>query len=181
MTLVDAHGGKQLTPEGQAAVCHAKHLVLTFGFVHSVAATEAGGSAMHLIGAAATMSGVHVETIRYYERAGIVPRAARTVSGRRRYTEEDIARLRFVRRCRDLGFSIPDIRTLLGLAEDSEPPLASTKILGERHLERIRRKIDELRELEHAITELIEHRDVARAPFPLLDRLFTEGASPARK
>ena len=118
---------------------------------------------------------------RYYERAGIVPRAARTASGGRRYSDEDIARLRFVRRCRDLGFTIADIRTLLGLAEDNEPPLASTKILGERHLERIRRKMGELRELEHAITELIEHRDVARAPFPLLDRLFTEGASPARK
>ena len=136
---------------------------------------------MHSIGAAAALSGVHVETIRYYERTGIVPRAARTASGRRRYIEEDIARLRFVRRCRDLGFTIPDIRTLPGLAADSEPPLASTKILGERHLERIRRKMGELRELEHVITELIEHRDAARAPFPLFDRLFTEGASPARK
>ena len=89
--------------------------------------------------------------------------------------------MRFVRRCRDLGFSIPDIRTLLGLASGSGQPFAHTKTLGERHLERIRRKIGELRELEHAITKLIEHCDAAKAPFPLLDRLFTEGALPARK
>ena len=136
---------------------------------------------MHLIGAAATMSGVHVETIRYYEREGIVPRAARTPSGRRRYTDQDIARLRLVRRCRDLGFSIPDIRMLLGLAAGGESPCANAKTVGERHLVKIRRKIGELRELERAVTKLVEHCDATRDPCPMLDRLFTEGASPARK
>ena len=66
---------------------------------------------MHPIGAASTMSGVNIETIRYYEREGIVPRTARTAAGHRVYGDADIARLRFVKRCRDLGFPIPDICT----------------------------------------------------------------------
>src|SRR3546814_10034854 len=68
---------------------------------------------MHSIGEAARQSGVTVETIRYYERERIVPPPDRSASGRRLYDPAGIMRLRFVRRCRDLGLSIADIRTLL--------------------------------------------------------------------
>ena len=129
---------------------------------------------MHPIGDAARLSGVNIETIRYYEREGIVPRAARTPSGRRIYGDDDIARLRFIRRCRDLGFSIPDIRTLLGLSAGSEVPCAEVKALGERHLRDVRRKLEDLGELERALAELVKQCDAGRTDCPMLARLLTD-------
>ena len=129
---------------------------------------------MRSIGAASTMSGVNIETIRYYEREGIVPRADRTPSGRRLYGDADIARLRFVKRCRDLGFPIPDIRTLLDLSAGNGAPCANVKVLGERHLRGVRRKLDELGKLEHALAELVRRCDAGRTDCPMLERLLAD-------
>lgn len=129
---------------------------------------------MRSIGAASTMSGVNIETIRYYEREGIVPRADRTPSGRRLYGDADIARLRFVKRCRDLGFPIPDIRTLLDLSAGNGAPCANVKALGERHLRGVRRKLDELGKLEHALAELVRRCDAGRTDCPMLERLLAD-------
>ena len=129
---------------------------------------------MHPIGAASAMSGVNIETIRYYEREGIVPPAARTPSGRRVYGDADIARLRFVKRCRDLGFPIPDIRTLFGLSAGSDAPCADAKALGERHLRGVRQKLEDLGRLERALAELVERCDASRADCPMLNRLYAE-------
>ena len=129
---------------------------------------------MHPIGAAARLSGVNIETIRYYEREGIVPPAARTPSGRRIYDGEDIARLRFVRRCRDLGFSISDIRTLLELSAGGETLCADVKALGERHLRDVRRKLDDLGKLERALAELVKQCDTGQTDCPMLVRLLTD-------
>ncbi|CAN0602133.1 unnamed protein product, partial [Ectocarpus sp. 12 AP-2014] len=73
------------------------------------------------IGKASELSGVGIETIRYYEREGITPRPARTAAGRRDYDTHIVSRLRFVKRCRELGFSISDIRTLLDLSHSDTP------------------------------------------------------------
>ena len=127
---------------------------------------------MHPIGAAARLSGVNIETIRYYEREGIVPRAARTPAGRRIYDSDDIARLRFIRRCRDLGFSVPDIRTLLELSAGSEAPCADVKALGEQHLRGVRRKLDDLGKLERALAELVKQCDAGQTDCPMLARLL---------
>ncbi len=129
---------------------------------------------MHPIGAASAMSGVNIETIRYYEREGIVPRAERTASGRRLYGDADIARLRFVRRCRELGFSIPDIRTLLDLSAGSDAPCVEVKALGERHLDGVRRRLDELGKLERALSELVRRCDAGRTDCPMLERLLKD-------
>ena len=129
---------------------------------------------MQPIGAASTMSGVNIETIRYYEREGIVPRTARTPAGHRVYGDADIARLRFVKRCRDLGFPIPDIRTLLDLSAGSDAPCADVKALGERHLHGVRRKLEELGRLERALVELVERCDAGRTDCPMLNRLYAE-------
>ena len=129
---------------------------------------------MQPIGAASTMSGVNIETIRYYEREGIVPRAARTAAGHRVYGDADIARLRFVKRCRDLGFPIPDIRTLIDLSAGSDAPCADVKALGERHLHGVRRKLEELGRLERALVELVERCDAGRTDCPMLNRLYAE-------
>lgn len=124
------------------------------------------------IGAAASMSGVSIETIRYYERTGVVPRAARTQSGRRIYDEEGIARLRFVKRCRMLGFSIPDTRALLRLAEDGEAPCSEVKALGARHLSDIRSKIEHLSVLARALAALLDRCEDGRVDCPMLGCLL---------
>ena len=129
---------------------------------------------MHPIGVASAMSGVNIETIRYYEREGVVPRAPRTPTGRRLYGDEDIARLRFVKRCRDLGFSIPDIRTLLDLSAGNDAPCADVKALGERHLRGVRRKLDELGNLERALAELVKRCDAGRIDCSMLKRLLAD-------
>ena len=136
---------------------------------------------MHSIGAASAMSGVNIETIRYYEREGIVPRPARTPAGRRVYGDGEIARLRFVRRCRDLGFPIPDIRTLLDLSAGSDAPCADVKALGERHLRGVRRKLDELGRLERALAELVERCEAGRTDCPMLNRLYADPGSPPQR
>ena len=114
------------------------------------------------------MSGVNIETIRYYERTGIVPRPARTASGRRTYRTEDIMRLRFIWRCRNLGFSIPDTRALLQLAENSEVPCSEVRDLAAQLLSDVRRKIELLHRVEQALAELLERSEDGRAGCPML-------------
>ncbi len=126
------------------------------------------------------MSGVCIETIRYYERTGVVPRAARTQSGRRIYDAEDIARLRFVKRCRMLGFSIPDIRALLRLTEDGDAPCAKVKALGVQHLSDIRSKIDHLNVLARTLAGLLERCEDGQTECPILDCLLFHPNPPTR-
>ena len=120
---------------------------------------------MIAIGEAARQSGVAIETIRYYERAGIVPKPGRGANGRRAYTPEDVARLRFVRRCRDLGFSMAEARALLRLEEgDCE----SVCVLTEMHLDKVRRKIAALQALEEELMALTERCTLGAARCPML-------------
>ena len=126
---------------------------------------------MFAIGEASRQSGVGIETIRYYEREGIVPKAERTASGRRVYKRDAIGRLRFIRRCRDHGFSIADSRTLLALAKESDSACGTAKKVGTRHLNEVRRKIAELQQLEQALEELAANCVNGRVYCPMLDVL----------
>lgn len=123
---------------------------------------------MYAIGKASRLSGVGIEAIRYYEREGVIPRAERTSSGRRRYSEQDVARLRFLRKCRDLGFSLPDAQALLQLSASGAADCASASGLGRRHLDSVRRKIAELRELERALDELMINCAAGNTECPML-------------
>jgi MerR family mercuric resistance operon transcriptional regulator len=114
---------------------------------------------MASIGEAARESGVAVETIRYYERVGVVPGPQRSGTGRRVYSEGEIARLRLIKHCRDLGFSLVDSRALLALSETSVTPCAEVKAIAEGHLAEVQRKIRDLRGLENALADLV--RDCA--------------------
>ena len=133
---------------------------------------------MQSIGAASAMSGVSVDTIRYYERTGVVPRPDRTASGRRTYGADDIARLRFVRRCRSLGFPIPDIRSLLDLAQTSEAPCPETVALGRRHLAEVRRKVDQLAGIERALADMLDRCHGNDGACLFLEELFDEAGAP---
>ncbi len=107
------------------------------------------------IGDAAAASGCHLETIRYYERIGLLPRNVRRTNGYRDYTAEDVQRMRFVTRGRDLGFSLDDIRSLLRLTVDSSMSCAEADRVARRHLADVRTRIAELgrmaQELERTI------------------------------
>ncbi len=126
------------------------------------------------IGEAARRSGVTIETIRYYEREGIVPVAERSANGRRRYGMDAVARLRFVKRCRDLGFSISEVKTLLSLAADNGANCARVRSIGEDHLGDVRSKIADLKRLETALVELLSHCEAGRTDCPMLKELFAD-------
>ena len=109
---------------------------------------------MIAIGEAARLSGVAIETIRYYEREGVVPVPRRAANGRRVYSAKDVGRLRFIRRCRDLGFSVAEAKGLLALSERENGNCAVVKDIGTGHLNAVRSKIAELKALEAALEEL---------------------------
>lgn len=130
---------------------------------------------MTTIGRAARASGVPVETIRYYERAGVIPAPPRSGSGRRVYGESHIARLRLIRHCRDLGFSLADARVLLALSENETGNCDEVRAVAECHLAEVRRKIRDLRRLEAALAELVRDCRRGRADCPALRMLSDQG------
>ena len=94
---------------------------------------------------AAAASGCHLETIRYYERVGLLPSPERTASGYRAYTPSDIDRLRFIARGRDLGFSLEEIRSLLQLSDgDERLSCSDVDRVARAHLADVRRMASEL-------------------------------------
>ena len=126
------------------------------------------------IGHAARKSGVGIETIRYYEREGIVPKPDRTSAGRRSYRDEDIARLRFIRRCRDLGFTIPNAKSLLGLTDGSQSNCTTAGSIAENHLKEVKLKIEVLRRMEGALTDMTKKCSAKNQKCPVLDELLSD-------
>jgi len=107
------------------------------------------------ISEASAVSGCHQETIRYYERVGLVPPPRRTGNGYRAYTEDDVNRLRFISRGRELGFSLDEIRSLLRLSD--EPNLSCEEVdqLARTHLVSIRERIDELQRMAEEVDRVL--------------------------
>lgn len=127
---------------------------------------------MFAIGEAARRSGIHIETIRYYEREGIVPAPVRTAGGRRAYTETDIGLLIFVKRCRDLGFPISDIRALQALRDASDEQCGEVRTIAMHHLQDVRDRIADLQSLELSLASLVAECDGGRVECPALTELF---------
>ena len=123
----------------------------------------------------ARRTGVSAKAIRYYEDSGLLPKAERAENGYRIYGVRAVHLLRFVRRARDLGFSINDVGDLLALWADETRESAEVKALAERHLKDIERKIDELKSLRNTLRHLTErcHGD-HRPDCPILDDLAAE-------
>ena len=107
------------------------------------------------IGELAKRSSTLPETIRYYEQVALVPAPPRSPSGYRQYSPAHLERLRFLRRCRDLGFSIAEIRSLLRLAEQSDQPCGTVTELAREHLTSVQNKIADLKRLEQALHRLV--------------------------
>lgn len=130
---------------------------------------------MFTIGKASEQSGVNIETIRYYEREGIVPKPGRSTGGRRLYSTDEIAKLRFVRRCRDLGFPISIIQTFLSLTATDDRSCGEVKTLAEDHLVEINSKIENLIRLREALLSLSKNCEDGIATCPMLDALMKDG------
>ena len=132
------------------------------------------------IGEAAKASGVSTKMIRHYESVGLFPEAVRTESGYRQYTAKEVSTLRFVRQSRDLGFSIDQIRELLGLWQDRERPSRQVRALAQAHIAELDAKLQELHAMKATLEHLVHccHGD-DRPDCPIIDSLAHETAVPA--
>jgi len=107
------------------------------------------------IGEVAERSGCHPETVRYYERIGLLPAPPRTAGGYRDYRPADADRLRFISRGRELGFSLAEIRSLLGLAEDDELSCQDVDRLAREHLLDIQTRLSDLQRMASELERVI--------------------------
>ncbi|MCZ6715982.1 MAG: helix-turn-helix domain-containing protein [Gammaproteobacteria bacterium] len=125
------------------------------------------------IGALSRRTDCKIETIRYYERQGLLPEPPRSVGGHRLYKEDHLKRLTFIRRCRNLGFTMAQIRQLLGLVDEHQYSCQDIKTLTMDHVEEIREKIDHLKRLEQALLQMAAECSGESIPScPVIDALY---------
>ena len=108
------------------------------------------------IGKLASATGTKVETIRYYEQIGLLPAPARSAANYRTYEGEHLRLLSFIRRARDLGFSIDQVRELMGLADRREQSCIAVDVIANQHRDTITRKIADLTALADELDTLID-------------------------
>lgn len=132
------------------------------------------------IGQAAKASGVSAKMIRHYESVALLPAAARTEAGYRQYDDKDVHSLRFIRRSRDLGFSIDEIRDLLSLWHDKRRSSRQVKALAQVHIEDLDAKVRELMAMKATLETLVHccHGD-ERPDCPILEELARTSAPAA--
>ena len=129
------------------------------------------------IGQAAEASGVSAKMIRYYESIGLIPKALRSEAGYRHYSESDVHTLRFIRRARDLGFSVEQIGELVGLWRDRERASADVKRLALEHVEALERKAAALQAMSRTLRHLAACcQGDTRPDCPILEELAAPGA-----
>jgi MerR family transcriptional regulator, mercuric resistance operon regulatory protein len=129
------------------------------------------------IGKLSQRTSVHIETIRYYEKVGLLPAPPRSEGGHRLYGKEHVTRLVFLRRSRELGFSIEEIRALLGLMKGEKYTCGEIKAVTIQHLQTVRQKIKHLRQMEKALASLASQcAGGMTQDCPILETLFTHHA-----
>ena len=127
------------------------------------------------IGQAAGASGVSAKMIRHYEENGFIPKAGRTVAGYRIYRDADVHMLRFIRRARDLGFSLHETKNLLALWTNRRRASGDVKKMVEKHVKELDGKIQELQAMRRTLVDLARHcHGDGRPECPILDDLSGE-------
>jgi len=127
----------------------------------------------------AQRTGCNLETVRYYEKVGLLPEPPRTASGYRSYDTAHERRLRFVLRARELGFSLDEIRELLRLVGERDQPCGEARAVAAAHLDDVRGKIADLKRMERVLKDVVAQcADGTLPECPLIETLFREGARP---
>lgn len=130
------------------------------------------------IGQAAQASGVSTKMVRHYESLGLLPPVARTESGYRQYDNAAVHTLRFIRRARDLGFGMEEIRELLGLWRDRSRPSAQVKRIAQAHAADLSRRIEEMQAMKRTLEQLADCcQGNDRPECPILDDLAAADTS----
>lgn len=128
------------------------------------------------IGEISKRTHVNIETIRYYEKIGIMPHPPRNSSGYRIYSAPHLERLSFIRRSRELGFSQSEVRKLLTLVDEHQYTCAQVREMTVRQRLTVRNKIRDLRKLEQALTTMVNECAGGDIPdCPIIDTLFADG------
>lgn len=125
------------------------------------------------IGALSKLTNCNIETIRYYERIGLLTPPPRTQGGHRQYSDEDVKRLTFVRRGRELGFTLEEVRELLTLVDGGHYTCEEVKTITLAHIDDVRRKIADLRTLYKVLKYTAAECSGGNVPeCPIIDVLF---------
>lgn len=133
---------------------------------------QARAAGFHNIGEAAALSGVSAKMIRHYEQIGLIPPPNRTFANYRYYGDNDLHRLRFIKRARALGFSMAQVGTLLALWDDPQRASAEVKRVALAHAAELAQKVRELQAMQHALQHLARHCHGDQRPqCPILDDL----------
>lgn len=133
------------------------------------------------IGEAAQVSGISAKMIRYYESVGLAPRPERTNGNYRRYGADDLQRLVFIGRARDLGFSLDRVRDLLTLWSDQDRDNADVRARARAYIIELGARADELKAMIKTLRKLVRECDGdARSPHPIMGKLGVKGGRVAR-
>ncbi len=128
-------------------------------------------------GTVARLSGVSAKMVRHYESLELLARVARTDAGYRQYTEADLHALRFIKRSRDLGFSMAEIAELLGLWHNRRRASASVKRIAQKHVDDLAQRIEAMQAMQRSLSPLLQHcHGDARPDCPILDDLAGQPA-----
>jgi len=128
------------------------------------------------IGQLASQAKCKVETVHYYEKSGLMPKPPRTSGGHRIYVLSHMKRLNFIRRCRELGFSIEKIKQLLRYIDEPDHFCGEVKVMSVQHVEEIQQKIDDLENLKQALKEMVsrcKENSNSIDDCPIIDSLYT--------
>jgi Hg(II)-responsive transcriptional regulator len=126
------------------------------------------------VGALANNAGVNVETVRYYEKIGLMPKPKRKESRYRVYDESDLARLKFIFRAKQLGFTLKEIKELLELRIESKATFGYIKNLSSRKIEDIEQRINDLQNIKKVLTKLIHqcvNEELSSEECPILEAI----------
>lgn len=129
------------------------------------------------IGMLATQTKTNVPTIRYYEEIGLLPHAERGSNGHRYYRDADLRRVAFIKRCRDFGFPIEQVRELVKLFEDGDRSCIEVREMAQIHLDAVRAKLVEMRQLETSLQSFVASCDDACSKGPTRNCAIIEDLS----